>query len=96
MQAFAPSGYITFTPPTSHSNLAMSYVCVCLACLQLDKATADAAEFKAGFDKLLVDTAEQQAVIDKATVDAVEMKAGFDKLLVDTSEQKAQASDLAA
>lgn len=31
--------------------------------LQLDKATADAAEFKAGFDKMLVDNSEQKAQV---------------------------------
>ena len=30
---------------------------------QLDKATADAAEFKAGFDKAVYDNAEQQAQV---------------------------------
>lgn len=39
----------------------------CLVCvlplLQLDKAAADASEFKAGFDKLLVDTVEQKAQV---------------------------------
>lgn len=58
--------------------------------MQLDKAAADAIEYKAGYDKLLVDNAEQQAAMDKATADAVEMKAGFDKLMVDSAEQKAQ------
>jgi hypothetical protein len=43
---------------------------------QLDKATADAAEFKAGFDKM--------------TADAAEFKAGFDKLVEDNYEQKNQ------
>jgi hypothetical protein len=31
--------------------------------LQLDKATADAAEFKAGFDKMVVDSVEQKAQV---------------------------------
>jgi hypothetical protein len=31
--------------------------------LQLDKAAADAAEYKAGYDKLLVDTSEQKAQV---------------------------------
>jgi hypothetical protein len=31
--------------------------------LQFDKATADAAEFKAGFDKLVVDAVEQKAQV---------------------------------
>jgi hypothetical protein len=52
--------------------------------------TADAAEFKAGYDKLLVDTVEQQAQLDKAAADASESKAGYDKLVVDSVEQKAQ------
>jgi hypothetical protein len=47
---------------------------------QLDKATADAAEFKAGFDKY--------------AADAAEYKAGYDKLLVDTTEQRAQVGGL--
>jgi hypothetical protein len=58
--------------------------------MQLDKAAADAAEYKAGFDKLLVDTSEQKAELDKAAADATEYKAGYDKLLVDTGEQRAQ------
>ena len=57
---------------------------------QLDKATADAAEFKAGYDKLTVDAVEQKAVFDKLTADAAEYKAGFDKALLDNVEQKAQ------
>lgn len=32
-------------------------------CLQLDKATADAAEYKAGFDKALADGVEQKAQV---------------------------------
>jgi hypothetical protein len=63
--------------------------------LQLDKATADAAEFKAGYDKLTVDTVEQQAQLDKATADAAEFKAGFDKALVDAVEQKAEFDERA-
>jgi ribosomal protein S26 len=64
---------------------------LCLPCiLQLDKAAADAAEFKAGFDKLAIDNLEQQAQLDKAAADAVENKAVYDKLVVDSTEQKAQ------
>jgi outer membrane murein-binding lipoprotein Lpp len=77
---------------------------VLLPFLQLDKATADAAEFKAGYDKyaadaaeykagidkLSADNAEQQAQLDKAEADAAEFKAGYDKLLVDTTQQRAQ------
>ena len=33
---------------------------------QLDKATADAAEFKAGYDKLTVDAVEQKAQVGTA------------------------------
>ena len=58
--------------------------------MQLDKATADAAEFKAGFDKLTADGVEHQAQLDKATADAAEFKAGFDKVTADAVEQKAQ------
>jgi hypothetical protein len=36
--------------------------------LQLDKATADAAEFKAGYDKLAVDTVEQKAQVGGVVV----------------------------
>jgi len=57
---------------------------------QLDKAAADAAEFKAGYDKLQVDSCEQQAQLAKAAADTAEYKAGYDKLVVDTVEQKAQ------
>ena len=57
---------------------------------QLDKVTADAAEFKAGFDKVTAEAVEQKAQLDKAAADAAEYKAGFDKLTVDTMEQKAQ------
>ncbi len=42
---------------------------------QLDKVTADAAEFKAGYDKLAVDAVEQKAVFDKIAVDSAEQKA---------------------
>jgi hypothetical protein len=58
--------------------------------MQLDKAAADAVQYKAGFDKLLVDTQEQKAQLDKAAADATEYKAGYDKLMVDTAEHKAQ------
>ena len=44
--------------------------------MQLNKATVDAAEYKAGFDK--------------AAADAAEFKAGYDKLAVDAVESKAQ------
>ena len=63
---------------------------------QLDKATADAAEFKSGYDKLTADVVEQQFHLDKATADAAEFKAGYDKLAVDTVEQKAQLDKAAA
>ena len=62
----------------------------CLLVPQLDKATADAAEFKAGYDKAAVDAAEFKAGFDKAAADAAEFKAGYDKLTVDTVEQQAQ------
>lgn len=58
--------------------------------LQLDKATADAAEFKAGLDKAAVDAVEMKAGYDKATADAAEFKAGFDKMTADFVEQKEQ------
>ena len=32
-------------------------------CAQLDKATADASEFKAGYDKVLADSVEQKAQV---------------------------------
>jgi hypothetical protein len=35
---------------------------------QLDKATADAAEFKAGYDKLTVDAVEQKAQVNAPVV----------------------------
>ena len=57
--------------------------------LQLDKVTADAAEFKAGFDKAVYDNAEMKAGYDKATYDAAELKAGYDKLTADAAEFKA-------
>jgi hypothetical protein len=57
---------------------------------QLDKAAADAAEFKAGFDKLTADTVEQRAQLDKVAADAAEYKAGYDKALMDAVEQQAQ------
>jgi hypothetical protein len=47
-----------------------------VCCHQLEKATADAAELKAGYDKY--------------SADAAEFKAGYDKLLVDMTEQQAQ------
>jgi hypothetical protein len=60
------------------------------ACLQLDKAAADAAEFKAGFDKYAADAAEYKAGYDKVSADAAELKAGYDKAVADNWEQKAQ------
>jgi hypothetical protein len=36
--------------------------------LQLDKAAADAAEFKAGYDKLTVDNWEQKAQVGRLVV----------------------------
>lgn len=54
------------------------------------QASADAADYKASFDKLYVDSAEQKAQLDKASADAAEYKAGFDKVLVDAAVQKAQ------
>jgi hypothetical protein len=35
-----------------------------LCCLQLDKAAADANEYKAGYDKVLADSAEQKAQVN--------------------------------
>jgi hypothetical protein len=61
-----------------------------LCLLQLDKAAADAVEFKTGFDKYAADAAEYKAGYDKVSADAAEFKAGYDKLLVDSTEQKAQ------
>jgi hypothetical protein len=61
---------------------------------QLDKATADAAELKAGFDKATYDAVEMKAGFDKATADAAEFKAGFDKAVYDNAEQQAQARSL--
>ena len=63
---------------------------------QLDKATADASEFKAGFDKAAADAAEFKAGFDKVTVDAAEFKAGFDKVTADAVEQKAQLDKASA
>lgn len=37
--------------------------CESVVLLQLDKATADAAEYKAGFDKALADGVEQKAQV---------------------------------
>jgi hypothetical protein len=34
-----------------------------LCCLQLDKAAADASEYKAGYDKVLADSADQKAQV---------------------------------
>jgi hypothetical protein len=42
--------------------VALSCVC-CACCLQLDKAAADASEYKAGYDKVLADTWEQKAQV---------------------------------
>jgi hypothetical protein len=56
-------------------------VAVVLVCSQLDKAAADACQFKAGYDKV--------------TADAAEFKAGYDKLLVDSVEHKAQVGVVA-
>jgi hypothetical protein len=63
--------------------------CSIVPTLQLDKAAADAAEYKAGYDKLMVDTSEQKAQLDKAAADASEYKAGFDKAAADAAEYKA-------
>jgi hypothetical protein len=63
--------------------------CLC-SLLQLDKATADAAEYKAGYDKVSADAAEFKAGYDKVSADAAELKAGFDKAVADTMEHKAQ------
>lgn len=41
--------------------------CPCACCLQLDKAAADANEYKAGYDKVLADTFEQKAQVGGAT-----------------------------
>lgn len=68
----------------------------CCCGMQLDKVTADAAELKAGYDKLAVDSSEQKAQLDKAAADATEYKAGYDKLLVDTSEQRSQLDKASA
>jgi hypothetical protein len=54
-----------------------------------DKFAADAAEYKAGYDKLLVDNAEQEAQLSKASADAAEYKAGYDKYAADAAEYKA-------
>lgn len=37
--------------------------CLFLLCLQLDKAAADASEYKAGFDKVVADSVEQKAQV---------------------------------
>eukprot|EP00879_Flechtneria_rotunda_P005016 GHRR01005292.1.p1 GENE.GHRR01005292.1~~GHRR01005292.1.p1 ORF type:complete len:859 (+),score=362.03 GHRR01005292.1:904-3480(+) len=55
----------------------------------MDKATADAAELKAGFDRLTMDTYEQKAQLDKVAADAAEYKACFDKVTSDAAEYKA-------
>jgi len=64
--------------------------------LQFDKCAADATEYKAGYDKLLVDNFEQKAQLDKAAADASEFKAGYDRLLVDNAEQQAHLDKAAA
>lgn len=73
LTAHFPSAIVPVRP-------AGSTACGCDCCvhslLQLDKAAADATEFKAGFDKY--------------AADAAEYKAGYDKLLVDNAEQQAQ------
>ena len=43
------------------AGIMLSHVSAALP--QLDKATADAAEFKAGFDKLVVDAVEHKAQV---------------------------------
>lgn len=62
-----------------------------LPCVQLDKATADASEFKAGLDKASADAAEFKAGFDKFSADAAEFKAGFDKAAADAAEFRAEA-----
>ena len=54
------------------------------------QVTADAAEYKAGFDKAAVDAVEMKAGFDKLTVDVVEQKIAFDGLVVQGAVQKAQ------
>ena len=91
-------------------GLKPSYAFLCVCCLQLDKAAADAtefkagcdkyaadaAEYKAGYDKLLVDNAEQEGQLSKAAADAAEYKAGFDKAAADAAEFKAGYDKFAA
>ena len=57
-------------------GLTRHFIVPAFCIVQLDKAAADAIEYKAGYDK--------------ATADAAEFKAGYDKLLVDGAEQRAQ------
>ena len=62
---------------------------------RLEKATTDAAEFKAGYDKAALDAAEYKAGFDKAAADATEFKAGYDKVSCPPAAARTPAALLA-
>ncbi len=64
------------------SCVAVFMPCVFCATMNAEhtQATADAAEYKAGFDKAAMDAAEYKAGFDKATLDNEGQQARLDKV----------------
>jgi hypothetical protein len=81
---------LCLAPSPASSNLHL----LLAPALQLDKVTADAAEFKAGYDKASTDAAEFKAGYDKVTADAAELRNAADDVVTQMNKMAVDMSQV--